>query len=578
MLMLALATMSAVLGTAVADYSPDEPGTVVRHHHTTPHTPPTPAPQPLPLGASSRRSRQPCCPAATPLLTSRAALARPLQAVITTFNWLEYVEKSRKDTWVLEFYAPWCKHCQALEPVYKEAAQNVRGLKFGKIDATEHSGIAKRWGVSGYPTIKFMRDGYVRPYNGMRNTDGFRELERLLSSPPVGSVETEQEIKMFQNMQPITFLLVSNQMLVDNTDGGQDMVSSTEGNAVAGKRFQRVAKRLQDIGGFAIVAPQVAGPAGLPVPPVKGAHVLRLERGEEPQIYTKAFGNDKVFLDEVAGSGGNIDGRLDAADLAVGHMTEWVLGHQFATVSDLKKDNFFDVSRGGRMVACAVIDPAKGFGKESRAWRETMLAIAKPGEDAALTEEERDLFFFGVMDGTEEDADTYLEAYGVLKGNLPQLIVFNFNAKDDEYYYFEGLSEHEDALGFIKGVADGSITAQYEGTYGMPDRIWRQLKVYAPFIKALDFLPRFTFTVTFALALVAFLVKCMCFDDDDDWLNGPPQPASEVAARRRKEREAEAALRKQLAATKAQGILSEAEKKAGEDNPAAEEGGEKKDD
>ena len=62
---------------------------------------------------------------------------------------------------------------------------------------------------------------------------------------------------MFQNMQPITFLLVSNQMLVDNTDGGQDMVSNTEENAVAGKRFQRVAKRLQDIGGFGIVAPQV---------------------------------------------------------------------------------------------------------------------------------------------------------------------------------------------------------------------------------------------------------------------------------------------------------------------------------
>ena len=33
------------------------------------------------------------------------------------------------------------------------------------------------------------------------------------------------------------------------------------------------------------------------------------------------------------------------------------------------------------------------------------------------------------MDGTEEDADTYLEAYGVLKQNLPQLIVFNFNEK-----------------------------------------------------------------------------------------------------------------------------------------------------
>ena len=134
------------------------------------------------------------------------------------------------------------------------------------------------------------------------------------------------------------------------------------------------------------------------------------------------------FGDEAARQGGTgIDGRLDADDLAVRDMTEWVLGNQFETVTDLNKNNFFDVSRGGKMVAAVVIDPGKGFGKESRAWRETMLQIARPG--GPLADEHREKFFFGVMDGTEEDADTYLEAYGVLKQNLPQLIVFNFNAK-----------------------------------------------------------------------------------------------------------------------------------------------------
>lgn len=92
-------------------------------------------------------------------------------------------------------------------------------------------------------------------------------------------------------------------------------------------------------------------------------------------------------------------------------------------------------------------------------------------------------------------------------------------------------------------------------------RVWRQMKQYAPFLSALDFLPRFTFTVLGALALVGFLVKCMCFDDDD-WLEGSPQPTSEAVLRRRKEREREAEMRKQLAATKAKGILSEAEASA----------------
>ncbi len=348
---------------------------------------------------------------------------RGAQAVITTFNWLEYVEKSRKDTWVLEFYAPWCKHCQALEPVYKEAANNVRGLKFGKIDATEHTGIAKRWGVTGYPTIKWMRDGYVRPYNGMRNTEGFQQLEQLLSSPPVGSIESQDELDMFRNMKSVTFLLVTNHMLVDD-----QLVMNSKDNAVASVRFQRVAKRLQDIGGFGTVSPQIVKGI-LPTPKVGGAHLLRLEKGEEPIVYTKAFSADDILASEEAARAGGtgIDGRLDADDLAVRDMTDWVLGNQFETVTDLQKTNFFDVSRGGKMVATVVIDPGKGFGKESRAWRETMLQIARPG--GQLADEHREKFFFGVMDGTEEDADTYLEAFGVLKQNLPQLIVFDFNTK-----------------------------------------------------------------------------------------------------------------------------------------------------
>ena len=58
--------------------------------------------------------------------------------------------------------------------------------------------------------------------------------------------------------------------------------------------------------------------------------MLRLEKGEEPMVYTRAFGGDAALAAEAAAGGGgpSLDGRMDADDLAVRDMTDWVLGHQ----------------------------------------------------------------------------------------------------------------------------------------------------------------------------------------------------------------------------------------------------------
>ena len=56
--------------------------------------------------------------------------------VLNSRNFDETVLKS-KDIWIVEFYAPWCGHCKALEPEYAQAAKNLKGqVKLGKVDAT----------------------------------------------------------------------------------------------------------------------------------------------------------------------------------------------------------------------------------------------------------------------------------------------------------------------------------------------------------------------------------------------------------------------------------------------------------
>ncbi|KAG7158858.1 protein disulfide-isomerase A4-like [Homarus americanus] len=92
--------------------------------------------------------------------------------VLTTANFSKTVKS--KDLILVEFYAPWCRHCKALEPDYEAAAKDLKehSIPLAKVDATEEKEITDEYGVKGYPTLLVFRNGRQFEYKGKRDHSG----------------------------------------------------------------------------------------------------------------------------------------------------------------------------------------------------------------------------------------------------------------------------------------------------------------------------------------------------------------------------------------------------------------------
>jgi protein disulfide-isomerase A6 len=116
------------------------------------------------------------------VLTGLTAVVAAKSAVLDLIpsNFDDVVLKSGKPT-LVEFFAPWCGHCKNLAPVYEDLAQvfaSSKDVQIAKVDADAEKSLGKRFGVQGFPTLKFFDGKSDKPsdYNGGRDLESLTKF------------------------------------------------------------------------------------------------------------------------------------------------------------------------------------------------------------------------------------------------------------------------------------------------------------------------------------------------------------------------------------------------------------------
>ncbi|KAM4584913.1 protein disulfide-isomerase A2 [Odontesthes bonariensis] len=114
---------------------------------------------------------------------------------------------------LVEFYAPWCGHCQKLEPVYAEAAEKLKKeepeIRLAKVDATEEKELADEFDVGNFPTLKLFTDGDRKQpvhYSGKRTVVGIIQWMKRRTGPGAQIISTADSAAEFIDAHNITVI------------------------------------------------------------------------------------------------------------------------------------------------------------------------------------------------------------------------------------------------------------------------------------------------------------------------------------------------------------------------------------
>ena len=75
-------------------------------------------------------------------------------------NFEEEVLKT-EGTVLVDFYADWCGPCKMMSPIIDELAEELEGVKVGKVNVDNNQDLAMQYNVMSIPTIMVFKNGQI---------------------------------------------------------------------------------------------------------------------------------------------------------------------------------------------------------------------------------------------------------------------------------------------------------------------------------------------------------------------------------------------------------------------------------